>query len=64
MPAAAEPSVEIVKVDVAVPPEGAVTDIGPRPAVTPVGTPETERLTVPVKPFKEVTVTFEVPEAP
>jgi hypothetical protein len=56
----AEVLVEIVRVDVAVPPKGGITDVGLRPAVTPVGAPETERPTVPVKPFKEVTFIVEV----
>jgi len=55
---------EIVSVDVAVPPEVSVTEVGLSVAVTPVGAPETERLTVPVKPLSEVTVIVEVPEPP
>ena len=64
VPAAAEAPTEIVRADVAVPPDGGVIDVGPRPAVTPVGAPDTERPTAPVKPFKEVTVIVEVPEPP
>ena len=41
-----------------------VTEVGLREAVTPVGAPETERLTVPANPFRDVKVRVEVPELP
>ena len=41
-----------------------VVGLGLNDAVTPLGSPDTVRLTLPVKPFWPVTVTFDVPEAP
>lgn len=45
-------------------PEGGVTEVGLRVAVTPVGAPETERLTAELKLFNDVIVIVEVPEFP
>jgi len=54
----------IVRVDVAVPPEGGVTEVGLKVPVVPLGRPEIDRLTAELKPFKDVMVMVEVPEAP
>lgn len=54
----------IVRVEVAELPEGGVTEVGLNVVVTPVGAPDTERLTAELKALTEVTVTVEVPEAP
>jgi len=59
-----EASTEIVRVDVAEPPEGGVTDVGLKVPVVPIGRPEIERLTEALKPLRDVTVTVTVPEAP
>jgi hypothetical protein len=64
VPGTAEVLTEIVNVDVAVPPEVTVTEVGFRLAVTPVGTPETVRPGVPVKSFRDVMVMVDVPELP
>jgi len=64
VPVAADAETVTVKVDVADPPEVRVTEVGLNVAVTPVGAPETDRLTVPVKPYSDVTVMVEVPEEP
>ena len=61
---AADAETVTVKVEVAEPPEVKVTEVGLNVAVTPVGAPETERLTLPVKPLREFTVMVEVPELP
>ena len=64
MPVAADAATEMLRVDVAVLPEGGVTEVGLSVAVTPVGAPVTERLTAELKALIEVTVMVEVPEAP
>ena len=64
MPRAADEPTSIARVDVAEPPEGGVTDVGSRVAVMPVGAPETDRPTAPLKPLIEAIVMVEVPELP
>jgi len=64
VPVAADAETATVRVEVAEPPEVRVTEVGLSVAVTPVGAPETERLTLPVKPFREVTVIVDVPDEP
>ena len=64
MPIAVDAPTLIVNVDVAVPPEGGVTEVGLKEAVVPVGAPVTVRLTAELKPFRDVTVIVEVPEPP
>jgi len=64
VPGAVEAPTLTVRVDVAVPPEVRVTEVGLSVAVAPVGAPVTDRLTVPVKPLRDVTVIVDVPEAP
>jgi len=64
VPVAAEAETATVKVELAEPPEVKVTEVGLKVVVTPVGAPETERLTLPVKPLSEVSVIVEVPELP
>ena len=64
VPVAAEAETATVRVEVAELPEVRVTEVGFNVAVTPVGAPETERLTVPVKPLRDVTVIVDVPDAP
>jgi len=64
VPRATEALTVIVNVDVADPPEGGVTEVGLKVAVTPVGAPETDKATAELKPFREVTVMVDVPEAP
>jgi hypothetical protein len=54
----------MLRVDVAVLPEGGVTEVGLSVAVTPVGAPVTERLTAELKALIEVIVMVEVPDAP
>jgi hypothetical protein len=41
-----------------------VAGFGLKDAVTPLGRPDAARVTLPVKPFRPVTVTVDVPEAP
>jgi len=41
-----------------------VVEVGEKDAVTPLGRPEMERFTLPVKPYSGVTVTVEVAVAP
>lgn len=43
-----------------------VPEVGfvPQDAVTPLGSPDTARVTLPVNPYSGVTVTVEVPELP
>jgi len=64
VPGAVEAPTLTVRVDVAVPPEVRVTEVGLNVAVTPVGAPETERLTVPAKPLSEVSVMVDAPDPP
>jgi len=64
VPVGVEAPTEIVRVDVAEPPEGGVTEVGLKVLVVPVGRPEIERLTAELKPLKDVIVIVEVPEAP
>lgn len=64
VPGAAEADTETVRVEAAELPEGGVTEVGLRVAVTPLGAPETERPTAELNPFKDVMVMVEVPEAP
>jgi len=64
VPGTVEAPTLIVRVEVADPPDVRVTEVGLNVAVVPVGAPETVRPTVPVKPFKEVTVIVEVPDEP
>ena len=64
VPVATDAETVMVNVDVAEPPEVKVTEVGLNEAVTPVGAPETERLTVPAKPLRDVTVIVDVPELP
>lgn len=54
----------IVRVDVAKPSEGGVTEIGSKEAVAPFGRPEMERLTTELKPFRDVMFIVELPESP
>jgi hypothetical protein len=54
----------IVSVEVAVLPDGGVTEVGLNVAVVPVGAPVTVRLTAELKPLRDVTVMVEVPEPP
>ena len=61
---AVEAPTSTVRVDVAEPPEGGVTEVGLKVAVVPVGRPAIERLTSELKPFKDVRVMVEVPELP
>jgi hypothetical protein len=64
MPGIAEEPAEIVRVDEAMPPEDKVMDSGLRLAVTFSGAPVTERSTVSLKPFRDVTFIVELPDAP
>ena len=64
VPNAAEADTEIVRVEVAEPSEGGVTEAGLKEAVTSVGSPEIVRLTAELKPLTEVTVIVDVPELP
>ena len=64
VPIAAAKSTETVRVDVVELPEGGVTEVGLRVAVTLLGAPETERPTAALKPFRDVIVMVEVPEPP
>jgi len=64
VPGGVEAPTFIVKVDVAEPPEGGVTEVGLKTAVVPVGRPEMDRLTAELKPLKDVTVMVEVPDPP
>jgi len=54
----------IVRVDVAVPPDGGVIGLALKLVVAPVGVPETDKVTAELKPPMEVTVMVEVPELP
>ncbi len=56
MPGAAVGDIVMVKVLETEPPEGGVIGLGTKPHVTPVGSPEQERLVALVNPFKEVIV--------
>jgi len=64
VPVSVETPTETVRVEVSVPSAGGVTEVGLRVAVTPLGAPETERLTAEWKPFSEVTVMVDVSELP
>ena len=54
----------MVKFDAAVLPDGGVTRLALNEAVTPDGTPETDRATAELKPFRDVTVMVEVLDPP
>ena len=54
----------MVKVDPVVFPDGGVIGLAPKLAVTPAGTLETVSVTAELKPFREVTVMFDVLEVP
>lgn len=62
MPAIVEAPTLIVKIDVVSPLAGGVIELALRVVVTPVGTPETERSMISLKPFIEVTVMVELAE--
>jgi len=64
VPVAVEAPTLIVRVDVAEPPAGGVTEAGLKVPVVPVGKPVIERLTAELKLFKDVIVMVEVPEPP
>jgi len=64
VPRAAEELTVIVNVEVADPPEGGVTEVGLKDAVTPDGRPEILREIAALKPLTEVTVIVDVPELP
>ena len=61
---AVEGPTETVNVDVAVPSVGGVTGLTLNVVVTPVGAPETERVTGKLKPFNDVIVIVDVSEPP
>lgn len=54
----------IVRVDVALPSGGGVTAVGLKVPVAPAGSPEMARVTVELKPCRDVTVMLDVPEVP
>ena len=56
-PSAVDEVVVTVSVEVALPPEPSVTDAGLKPAVAPLGSPDTVRATAPLKEFTDDTVT-------
>lgn len=64
MPVAVESPTWIVRVDVAVPFAVGVIETRLKLPVAPVGSPNVERLTAELKPFSEVTVMVDVPDAP
>src|SRR5512143_611685 len=53
-----------VRVDLALPPEGGVTGLAEKAAVTPLGSPRTLRVVAELNPLRLVTVTVELPLEP
>jgi hypothetical protein len=64
VPVVAVAEADKVSVEDALPPEGGVTDAGLNEAVTPLGSPEAERLVAALKPLRLVTVVVLVPLPP
>lgn len=64
MPGATDTPSAIVRVDVALPSDGGVIDVGLKVPMAPAGNPETVRATSELKPFRDATVMSDVPEVP
>lgn len=64
MPLRVEGPTFIVNMDVTEPPEGGVTEAKSKAAVVFAGRPENVKSTAALNPFRDVTVTVELPDSP